>query len=250
MAALVTYGWNPFQERVDCIITPPEVIKPSAQETRREFVPRYAPFFAKDFELYKQGSNTPLVLGVDYAFAHPFTKFATKYNRNVYGSVVLLKQIDAVLTGTYSTIGGPFTLNEPAYVTLVANIVNSPRQAYWDDLVDVPTEFPSDPHEHPATLSYDYLEMMSRLENLILVMSGTDTGAGELTLKQLLEEHLAKGLPEAHTATPGSVGLGLTANVPKATLEDLLGNSDNNSISIKVLKEAFRLYGKNQLDLN
>lgn len=248
--AMITYGWNPFQERVDCIITPPEVIKPSAQETRREFVPRYAPFFAKDFKLYQQGSTTPLVLGVDYAFAHPFSGFATKYNRNVYGSVVMLKQFNAVLTAEYSTIGGPFVLNETAFATLVANIINSPRQAYWDDLTDVPVEFPPDPHEHPATLSYDYLEMMSRLENLILVMSGSDSGAGELTLKQLFEEHIAKHLPEAHGATPGSVGLDLVGNVPKATLDDLLGNSDNNTISVAVLKEAFRMYGRDQLDLN
>lgn len=248
--AMVTYDWNPFQERVDCIITPPEVIKPSEQDARREFVPRYAPFFAKDFKLYKQGSNTPLVAGVDYAFAHPFSKFVTKYMRNVYGSVVLLKPINSILTATYSTIGAPFVLDEPAYVTLVGNIANSPRQAYWDDLIGVPTEFPPDPHPHPATQSYDYLEMMTRLENLILVMSGADTGSGELTLKQLFEEHIAKHLPEAHGATPGSVGLGLVGNVPKATIEDLLGNSDNNTISVKVLKEAFRLFNKDQLDLN
>lgn len=248
--ALVTYPWNPFQERIDCIINPPEVIKPSAQDVRREFVPRYAPFFAKDFKLYKQGSNTPLIPGVDYAFAHPFSQFTVKYNRNVYGSVVLLKKIDAILTGVYSTIGGPFVLNEMAYATLVGNIANSPRQAYWGDLVGVPTEWPADPHPHPATLTYDYLEMMSHLENLILVMSGTDTGSGELTLKQLVEEHLAKGLPEAHRASPESIGLELVSNSPKARLEDLLGNSDDAMISVKVMKEAFRLYSKDQLDLN
>lgn len=248
--ALVTYPWNPFQERVDCIITPPEVIKPSAQDVRREFVPRYAPFFAKDFKLYKEGSNTPLIPGVDYAFAHPFSKFVTKYNRNVYGSVVLLKKIDAVLTATYSTIGGPFVLNEAAYATLVANIANSPRQAYWDDLIGTPAEWPADPHEHPATLTYDYMEMMTRLENLILVMAGTDSGSGELTLKQLFEEHVAKGLPEAHRASPESIGLELVDNSPKATLEDLAGNSDNAMISVKSLKEAFRLFSQDKLDLN
>lgn len=248
--ALITYPWNPFQERVDCIITPPEVIKPSPQDARVEFVPRYAPFFAKDFKLYQQGSTTPLIPGVDYAFAHPFTKFIKKYNRNVYGSVVMLKKYNAILTATYSTIGERFVLNEAAYATLVGNIANSPRQAYWDDLVGVPLEFPSDPHEHPATLTYDYLEMMSHLENLILVMSGTDTGAGELTLKQMLEEHIAKGLPEAHTATPSAIGLDLAVNAPKAVSGDLAGNSDNAMISMKVMKEAFRLYSQNKLDLN
>jgi hypothetical protein len=248
--AMVTYPWNPFQERVDCIITPPEVIKPSGQNARREFVPRYAPFFAKDFKLTKQGSNTPLVPGVDYAFAHPFKEFVTKYRRNVYGSVVLLKNFTEALTATYSTIGTPFVLNEVAYGELVANIANSPRQAFWDDLTGVPTEWPAPPHEHPATLTFDYMEMMERLENMILVMAGTEAGTGEMTVKQLLEEHMAKDIPFAHGADAADLGLDKVANVPQATIADLAGNSNNNTVSIAVLKEAFRLAMKGQLDLN
>jgi len=247
--AMVTYAWNPFQERVDCIVAN-ETIKPSADDARREFAPRYAPFFAKDFKLYKQGSTTPLKPGVDYAFAHPFADFTIKYKRNVYGSVVLLKPIAAILTATYSTIGSPFVLNEVAFATLVANIANSPRQAFWADLADVPKDWPAPPHDHPATLTYDYLEMMSRLENLVLVMTGADTGNGELSVKELLDQHMAKGLPEAHKGDKTAIGLDLAANVPKATIEDLAGNSDNNAVSVKVLKEAFRLAAQDKLNLN
>lgn len=246
--AMVTYQWNPFQERVDCIV-PNEVIKPSSDDVRREFVPRYAPFFAHDFKLFRQGTNSPLVLGVDYAFAHPFNGFVKDFNKNVYGSVVLLKAITSPVVATYSTVGAPFTLNEMAYAQLVANIVNSPRQGYWENLVDVPTEWPPLPHPHPAAQTYDYNDMMLRLENLILVLSETGS-EDKLTLKQMLEEHIAEAIPEAHTADKGSIGLDLVSNMRKATFQDLLGNSDGAAVSVSVLKEALRRMVNGTLDLN
>ncbi len=246
--AEVTYPWNPFQERVDCIIND-EVIKPSVDEARREFVPRYAPFFSHNFKLYREGTTTPLVLGVDYAFGHPFADFVTEYKRNVFGSVVLLKPISSVVKATYSTIGAPFVLNEVAYATLVANIANSPRQAYWENLVDVPTEWPPAPHEHPAAQTYDYLQMMERLENLILVLNETGND-GQLTTRQLLDQHLSEAIPMAHAASPSSIGLDLVPNMRKATLEDLMGNSDNVIPSVAIMKEAFRRLANGTLDLN
>ena len=245
---MVTYEWNPFQERVDCII-PKEVIKPSSDVVRREFVPRYAPFFAHDFKLYRQGSASPLVLGIDYAFAHPFNGFVKDFNKNVYGSVVLLKPIAAPVEATYSTVGAPFTLDETAYAQLVANIVNSPRQGYWENLVDVPTEWPPLPHPHPAAQTYDYNDMMLRLENLILILSETGND-NQLTLKQMFEQHIAEAIPKAHTATPGSIGLDLVPNMRKATLEDLAGNSNNAAVPMDVLKEALRRMANGTLDLS
>lgn len=245
--AQVTYGWNPFQERVDCRV-PAEVIKPSGVGTRMEFVPRAAPFYANKFKLYRQGSNQPLVLGVDYVFAHPFDNFIHQFNRNVYGSVVLLKPVEAPLLVDYDTIGGPFVLDQIAFVQLVANIINSPRQADWSTLTNVPKEFPALPHPHPAAQTYDYLQMLDYLKNLVLAV--TTSGGSQVTLRTLLEEHLAKDLTEAHVADKGMVGLDLVPNMAKATIEDLAGSSDNRSITVATLKEALRLFQAGQLDLN
>lgn len=246
MAQPIVYGWNPFQLRVDCRV-PGEVIKPNGVGTRVEFVPRAAPFYANKFELYRQGSNVPLVPGQDYIFGHSFDRFINRFKRNVYGSVILLKPVDAPLLANYDTIGGPFILDEVAYATLVANIVNSPRQADWSDLVDVPFDFPPDPHEQPAAQTYDYLDMILYLKNLVLAI--TETGTDQMSVKKMLEEHMAETLDQAHMADKTMIGLDLVPNARKATIEDIQGNSDNVVVSMKVVKEMFRQLAAGTLPL-
>lgn len=233
----IVYEWNPFQERVDNDLKQ-EVIKTASQTNRVEWVPRAAPFFSRNFKLWRLGSPTPLVLGVDYCFGHEFSRFVRGYNRNCFGSVIMLKPVDnEVLLADYSSIGGPFVLDQIAFATLVANIINSPRIADWADLVDVPTEFPSDPHPHPAAQTYDYEEFMTNVRSLILAI--TDQSQG-LTVKALLEEHMAADLIEAHFGDAASIGLDFVANMGPASNADLEGSSGNKLVTIAVLKEAFR----------
>lgn len=234
----ITYGWNPFQERVTNDIKQ-EIIKTAGITTRVEWVPRAAPFFSRDFKLYRQGTPTPLTLGVDYCFGHTFERFILGYQRNCFGSVIMLKPVaNEVLLADYSTIGGPFVLDDVAFATLVANIINSPRVADWSDLVNVPVEFPSDPHTHPVTQTYDYLEFMTNVRSLILAI--TDQSQG-LTVKAMLEEHMASPLIEAHAGDGGDIGLDLVPNMAAATNEDLEGNSANKLLTVAVGKEMIRL---------
>ena len=236
----IVYEWNPFQERIANDIKQ-EVIKTALQTNRVEWLPRAAPFFSKNFKLWRQGTATPLVLGVDYCFGHTFERFIMGYQRNCFGSVIMLKPVPGeVLLADYSTIGGPFVLDQIAFATLLANIVNSPRVMDWADLVDVPAAFPTNPHDHPIEQTYDYAEMMTSLRSLIL--SITDQGEGDtgVTLKQLLEEHMAAPLIEAHFGDSGSIGLDLVPNMSAASIADLAGSSANKLVTVAVLKEAFR----------
>lgn len=237
MADPIVYLWNPFQERADCRV-PGEVIKPNGVGTRVEFVPRAAPFYAHNFKLFRQGSNEELILGVDFIFGHAFDRFIHRFKRNVYGSVILLKPVNAVLLADYDTIGGPFILDQGAYATLVANINNAPRQADWSEVVDIPYDFPADPHEQPAAQTYDYLDMVDYLKNLVLAI--TETGGDHISVRELLEEHLTKDLDQAHKADQTMIGLDLVPNCRKATIEDIVGNSDNVVVTMKVVKEMFR----------
>lgn len=246
MADPIVYPWNPFQERVDCRI-PGEVIKPNGVGTRVEFVPRAAPFYAHNFKLFRQGSNEELIPGIDFIFGHSFDRFIHRFKRNVYGSVILLKPVSAPVIGVYDTIGGPFILDQVAYATLVANINNSPRQADWSDITDVPYDFPPDPHEQPVSQTYDYLDMVQYLKNLLLAI--TETGTGQISVRTILEEHLAKDLDQAHRADKTMIGLDLVPNARKATFEDIAGNSDNVVVSMKVIKEMFRQLAAGTLPL-
>lgn len=244
--ASIVYQWNPFQEVIDNNVLR-EVIKTSSTETRREFVPKAAPFFGRNVVLYRQGSSAPLVLGDDYVFAHPFDNFITKYKRNVFGSVVMLKDIDSIVEMSYSTIGGPFVLDEAALAMLIANISNSPRTIDWSLLVNVPSEFPVDPHEHPAVQTYDYQEMMVAMRSLVLAMLDTQT---TVDVSALLKEHLEKPLIEAHVASKDDIALGLTPNMAAAKIEDLAGNSGNLLVTMEVYKEGLRQLANGTLNSN
>lgn len=246
--ATPTYGWNPFQARVSNRVTN-EIIKPSTTTGRYEFVPRAAPFFSRNFELYRQGVPTPLVLGTDYVFAHSFDRFISQYKRNCFGSVVLLKDFgNDVLISNYDTIGGPFMVDDAAFATLVANIINNPRQADWDQLdLTVPEDFPADPHEHPVAQTYDYEEMMVSLRSLILALTNNNQG---VDTRSLLEEHMSNRLSEAHTADSSDVGLDFVQNMGPAYVGDLVGNSSNKLVTVAVLKEAFRQQASGTLDIN
>jgi len=241
------YAWNPFQERLDCRI-PNEVIKASTDNNRKEFVPRAAPFYSRNCKIKKKGSNTYLTLGVDYAFAHPFSRFTRKYNRNVFGSVILLKDFTGQeLIIEYDTIGGPFVLDEVAFATLVANIMNSPRIVDWGNLVNVPEEWPADPHEHPETQTYDYLEMMESMTSLIAVM--TDT-ASTMNVMKLLEEHMEKSIQQAHTASKADLGLPDVGNLRPSVPADLAGSSGNVQLTMDVFKEGLRMLRDGTLKLD
>lgn len=234
--AAVVYPWNPFQEIIANNINR-EVIKPSVNDVRREFVPRGAPFFSRGFKLYIKGSTDPLTLGIDYVFGHPFSDFVTKYKRNAFGSVILLKKIDAILEASYSNLGGPFTLDDAAFAMLVANIANSPRTIDWSQLVNVPAAFPTDPHPHPAVQTYDYEEMMVALRSMILAMQDSQSG---VDVSDLLREHLEKSLIEAHRADKKDIGLELTPNMAAGEVADLTGNSGNLLVTISLMKTALR----------
>lgn len=244
----ISYAWNPFQERVDCHIAN-EVIKKSTDVNRAEFVPRAAPFFGKGVTIYQQGNPTPLKLGVDYVFGHIFKGFTHEYNRNAFGSIILLKDFaNAVLSINYDTIGGPFILDDVAFATLVGNIANGPRQANWEDLINVPTAWPVDPHAHPAAQTYDYLEMMDALTSLILAV--TNANQNTPSLQSVLEDHINAALPQAHTAEAKDVGLGLTPNMKAAVNADLTGSSANLLVTVAVLKEALRQNNAGTLNLS
>lgn len=242
--AKLTFNWNPFQTIIDNRIKN-EVIKTSKENTRREFVPRYAPFFSRNFSIRKKGTNTPLVLGTDYVFAHTFDRFITKFNRNVFGSVILLKPfLNEELIIDYDTIGGPFVLDENAFIELATGILANPREAQWEHLVNVPTEWPPEPHEHPADQTYDYLEMVTALRSLVIAINTDPTKFDAI---DLIKEHIKQPLPKAHKALKEDVGLGDVSNLAPASKEDLKGNSGNLVVTVEILKEALRQFSNNEL---
>lgn len=246
--ANITLPWNPWQDQILARVEN-EVIKTSSDNNRRVYVPRAAPFFLKNATLRLRGSTTNLNPGSDYLLAHPFDRFIVDYKRNVFGAIVLRKDFsDQEILMSYDSLGGPFVLDETAFVQLVANIANQPREIDWSDLVNPPVDWPADPHDHPPVQVYDMEDMMVKLTQLILVLNDSNTNG--TTLMSLLEDHLRKPILQAHTGNKADLGLPDVMNLRPSVITDIGSNNAGIQVTMDVLMEMFRRAANGTLDLN
>lgn len=247
--AQITYSFNPYNSNSNNRVT--ESFKLTAN--RNLYIPRATPFFLNDFELYSNATinqdgtitGTRLTLGNQAALANPFDVFIKKYQINVLGGVVVPAPNDGQYVIRYNTVGGPFVLDEIAYAEMVANIMNHDREAFWEDFVGVPTEWPADPHEHPVNLVYNMYDMMALLRQLITLRTSDPN-----TTLALLSKHLEASLDTAHAADSSMVGLGNVDNFKSSNVNDIAGWSANTFVTMDVLKEVIKRLANGTLNLN
>lgn len=246
----ISYPYNPFNDNVNCIVTEAFTLT----EDRNAYYPRAAPFFLENFALYKNATinsdgtitGTLLTVGSQYGTGNAFNEFIKKEQKNVFSSVVIPNAGTGQYVIVYGTVGGSFNLNEAAYAELAANTMNHDRIAYWEDLVDLPTEWPPEPHEHPINQVYTILDLMDKMDQLIFVQTNDPSSNGLAIIKQHVEADLA----HAHQATSSDVQLGNVPNLPRAVVTDLNGNNPNVIITMDVLKAALSQFAAGTLNLN
>jgi hypothetical protein len=246
--AQITYPFNPYNSNSNNRVT--ESFTLTAD--RNLYIPRAAPFFLNDFELYSNATvnqdgtitGTRLTLGNQAALANPFDVFIKKYQINVLSALVVPAPNNGQYVVRYNTVGGPFVLDEIKYAEFVANIMNHDREAFWEDFVGVPTEWPADPHEHPVNLVYNVYDMMALLRQIITVKTSDPN-----TILALLNKHLEADLTAAHEADKSMVGLGNVDNFATATNNDIDGKNPNLFITMGVLKEVLKRLANGQLSL-
>jgi len=112
-------------------------------------VPRYAPFYAADFEVRMNSNPTPLVEGVDYLLVYQYVQATVNLTQPVYGGIVLLnKSLAGTIRFHYRTVGGQWTLGLSPYNVLLSNILVNPRQTTWEQVTGTPQIFPVIEHIH------------------------------------------------------------------------------------------------------
>lgn len=229
------YPFNPFNDNLNCVVT--ESFKFSGGNT--VYFPRATPFFFDGIQLYRNAvinadktiTGTLINAGQQYALANTFDIFTQKYNKNVFSSFVVPDPGNGNYVVRYNTVGGPFVLDDAAYAVLVANILNHDREAFWEDFINVPTEWPSDPHDHPVNMVYNVTDLMVQIRQLLLTKVTDPNQASTL-----LAAHLLADLAHAHSADKSMVGLSNVDNFPSAAAADIAGNNPNMFVTIGVLK--------------
>lgn len=247
--AQVVYPFNPFNDNDNCIVT--ESFNLTAENNI--YFPRATPFFFGKLEVYANATINPdgtitgtkLTVGQHFATGNSFKEFILKKKKNVFSSIIVPTPNSGNYVVRYSTVGGKLILDEIAYAELVANKMNHDREAYWEDFIDVPTEWDPDPHVHPVNLVYSVEDMWVEIRQLLTIKTQDPNNSSSL-----LNQHIHADLKDAHPATAADVGLEKVSNIPTATIDDIGGNDPNKTVTMAVVMEMLKRMANGELNLN
>lgn len=240
VAGLITYAWNPFQDILANNITDEQVT--TDVNSGGIIVPRCGPFFSRNFRIKLKDSGKYLSFEAgDYSFIHPFGAFIKKYNRLAWGALQV-RNITATTNFVieYSTIGGDFVLNDLAYAEAVANTITAARTVDWANITDLPTAWPSDPHQHPASDTMNYTDMMVWMQSYLNVILEQPS----VTILEKMEKHMKEDLNPAHGATLEMLGVTHLKDWAMATTSDIPGNTTEKLMNMGITKELIRAYAR------
>ncbi|QDJ97115.1 virion structural protein [Aeromonas phage D3] len=237
---LPVYPWNPFNDMTINEIKG-EIVNVQPTPGGSIIIPRCAPFFTREVKIRLRGSNRELDMKKgEFSFLYPFGDFISTYSQLVYSGIIIHNVTEpANFEIDYNTIGSDFVLDDIAYAQAVANTLTAPRRADWSDLVNLPPAWPADPHDHPASDTFNYNDMIVSIHSYIDAMTGSNNPE---SIQSAFEEHLKAELQSAHKAKLSDLGIKNLQDWAMAKTEDISGNSDQLLVNVNVLKAAIRSY--------
>lgn len=176
-------------------------------------IPKAGPYFRESLKLKLYPGGQPLVEGVDYSCTHLFADATHSIGTGLYGSITFYKRtIVGSVEMEYQTVGGDWTIDEGKITEILANKLIDPRITTWEQVVDLPYQFPPINHEYDIddwTGAKEMVEQLEGIKEAILLVNGG--GA--------IEAHIAdKNNP--HQTTAAQVNLGNVPNwLPATSLE-------------------------------
>lgn len=178
-------------------------------------VPSFAPFFADTLVVQFKDTNgvtKTLVEGQDYLIAYEFISASRSCAKRIWGGISFIDtNLAGVVSLTYQTVGGTWTLNSQAIAQILQDKIDNPRTTAWEEVVDMPVMFPVIDHE------WDLVDMVGASE-IVTALNGI-----EEQLRQQSASGLAAHLADfnnPHQTTAAQVGLGNVSNFGTATNAD------------------------------
>lgn len=224
-----TYAFDPIGNLTANRIVDEQQILTGANHRNQYFlVPRYAPFFAESLSVTHvaaDGTQTPLVLNVDYYEAFEFIGASKATEKPIYGGISFLNYS---LTGsvkiTYQTLGGSWTISEQEIIEILSDTLRNPRVTTWEMVANTPTIFPPIDHEW----------------NLIDMVGVSELRDKLTDIEQAIIDRPATVLaPPQAIPTKNTVGLGNVDNFSTASdVEAEEGNSATLFVTPRGLKQA------------
>ena len=175
-------------------------------------VPSAAPYFAESMQIIHHPSGRTLVEGVDYSLTHRFHDASLAVAKPIYGSITFMdKTLQGVVELRYQTVGGAWTLDEATILNILSNAVLNPRRTTWEQIVNLPFQFPVIDHE------WDLVDMVGASAVVTALYAVRD--AIRATGDAAIDDHIADQA-NPHGTTKAQVGLADVQNYPVASLAE------------------------------
>lgn len=188
----------------------------------REFsfiVPKFAPFFGRGFRIRHLGLSRDLVEGVDYHLTHWFHAGSHGVGRQLYGSITFIdKRLTGVVELRYQTIGGDWVYDENTILEIMSNRLINPRITTWEQVVDLPFQFPVIDHEWALDDLTGASEVVAKLQAITEAINAANEANGS--------SHVSD-YTNPHGVTKAQVGLGSVENLPLANIAEARGGISN-----------------------
>lgn len=226
---LPDYPFDPTGLAVSNLITETQAIESRGTFDHYYVIPRVAPFFAESVKLrlYPIGANvnnpaggTLLEEGVHFNFGYHYAYASHTIGKPIYGSINFYdRTLRGQLRMEYQTIGGEWVLDEQAYNELLLNKTFNPRIATWEQVVELPREFPVVDHDFNIDDFVGMTEVVEELDDIQKAILGANEGS--------LAGHV-DNTNNPHNTTKDQVGLGLVDNFPTAASGEATAGVANN----------------------
>jgi hypothetical protein len=210
----VTYPFDPTGSNPLSRVTNEQHVLTSLNNTElhQTVIPSAAPFFTENVIISFTNPDTSirvLTEGVDYYFTHIFISAGKATAKPIAGSITFLdNDITGVLRLTYQTIGGVWNIDDNEIASILANLIKNPRTTAWEQITDLPFQFPVIDHEWNLSDMVGATEIVEGINDIRdAVLAGN---AGGITAH-------VNNTENPHATTKSQVGLGSVENYPVAT---------------------------------
>lgn len=180
-------------------------------------IPDFAPFYAEGLAIeYRPNPGESFVTlneGVDYYPALQFIGASRATSKPVYGALSFNNLgLEGQIRLSYNTVGGEWTLSQAALTELITNIIYNPRTTTWEQVVNVPEQFPPLEHSWQLNDMVGEAEILAELDAIEQAILNRDSSADLLN-------HLSD-FNNPHRTTKEQTGLGRVMNFPPATIAE------------------------------
>jgi hypothetical protein len=217
----LTYPFDPTGSLVSNLIQG-EQQQLVAQNFRNQhfIVPKAAPFFADTLSITYQdttGAVSTLQEGVDYYVTHWFISASRACAMRVYGSITFINTaLAGIVSLTYQTIGGEWTVSSQQIATIMADVVDNPRITSWEEVSGTPYAFPPEAH------CWDVNDLVG-MDDVVSAIGAVTTALQSTGSTGLAAHEADHNNPHVVTAT--QVGLGNVQNYGMAADSDAVAGT-------------------------